>query len=282
MFAIAPCKSYFAATAIACLVLGASPDVFAQVNTTPHAPNNSESTENTNLVAELHALRGKVAALEVALEEQHRERYGSQTSSSDSPAQSMKSMGGMGMGMMNGKGDMQGMSQSSDGSSQGMSMGMMDGGMSGMGMMTRGKMGMGMMGRNPAMTASSMSGMSMPSALPGFPGASHIYHIGETGFFLDHPQHITLADEQQQQLNEIKEAALLAVATAERKIEEAEQELWKLTAEASPTVEQIEAKVKEIAQVRAESRIAFIRSVGQAAGVLTQEQRLALIGEVKQ
>ena len=32
-------------------------------------------------------------------------------------------------------------------------------------------MGMGMMGRNPAMGSSSMSGMNMPSALPGFPGA---------------------------------------------------------------------------------------------------------------
>ena len=34
-------------------------------------------------------------------------------------------------------------------------------------------------------------GMSMPSALPGFPGQSHLYHIGATGFFLDHPEHIT-------------------------------------------------------------------------------------------
>jgi len=39
---------------------------------------------------------------------------------------------------------------------------------------------------------------AMPdSALPGFPGASHIYHIGATDFFLDHPEHITLTTEQQ-------------------------------------------------------------------------------------
>ena len=27
---------------------------------------------------------------------------------------------------------------------------------------------------------------AMPSALPGFPGASHLYHVGATGFFLDY------------------------------------------------------------------------------------------------
>jgi Spy/CpxP family protein refolding chaperone len=119
----------------------------------------------------------------------------------------------------------------------------------------------------------------MPSALPGFPGASHLYHIGETSFFLDHSEHITLTDEQQKQLNEIKESAFLATATAERKIDEAEQELWTLTAEAEPDIEKIEAKTKEIAQLQVDNRIAFIRAVGNAANVLNDEQRKSLVGE---
>jgi hypothetical protein len=50
-----------------------------------------------------------------------------------------------------------------------------------------------------------MTNMAPQSALPGFPAASHIYHIGATGFFLDHAQHINLSAEQQVQLNKIKE-----------------------------------------------------------------------------
>ena len=182
---------------------------------------------------------------------------------------------------------MQGMSQDSDSQMSGMGMGMMGQGMGGMEMMSKmkGKKGavgmMGMMGMNPAMSSDSMAGMDMPSALPGFPGASHLYHIGETGFFLDHPEHIALTDEQQKKLNSIKESSLLATSTAERKIAEAEQDLWKLTASAEPDIKKIEAKAKEIAQLQVETRIAFIRSVGEAASVLTKEQRQALIGEGK-
>ncbi len=134
---------------------------------------------------------------------------------------------------------------------------------------------------NPAMSSDSMAGMDMPSALPGFPGASHVYHIGQTGFFLDHPEHITLTDEQQKKLNSLKESSLLATSTAEREIAEAEQELWKLTAADEPDIKKIEAKAREIAQLQVKNRIAFIRSVGEAANVLTKEQRQALVGESK-
>ena len=196
---------------------------------------------------------------------------------------SMKKMGGMSMGMMSG---MKGMSEDSDSEMSGMGMGMMGKGMGGMGMMSmmkgkKGMMGMGMMGMNPAMSSDSMAGMDMPSSLPGFPGASHVYHIGQTGFFLDHPEHITLTDEQQKKLNSIKESSLLATSTAEREIAEAEQELWKLTAADEPDIKKIEAKAKEIAQLQMKTRIAFIRSVGDAANVLTKEQRQILVGEQK-
>jgi Spy/CpxP family protein refolding chaperone len=139
-----------------------------------------------------------------------------------------------------------------------------------MGMM--GMMGMGTMGQK------GMDKMQMAAALPGFPGASHIYHIGATGFFLDHPEHITLTTQQQIDLNHLKEKALLDKSTADRKVEQAEQELWMLTASDQPDAGKIEAKVQEIEKVRADQRLAFIRAVGEAAKVLTDEQRHVLLG----
>jgi Spy/CpxP family protein refolding chaperone len=123
--------------------------------------------------------------------------------------------------------------------------------------------------------------MKMASALPGFPGASHIYHIGATDFFLDHPEHITLTAEQQRKLNGAKQKALTAKASAQRKIDEAEQQLWELTAADEPDAAQVQAKVQEIEKLRGEQRLAFIRAVGEAAKTLTDEQRQALLGNAK-
>jgi hypothetical protein len=120
--------------------------------------------------------------------------------------------------------------------------------------------------------------MAMPSALPGFPGASHIYHIGATGFFLDHAEHITLTLEQQTTLSQKKEQALLQQAELQRKIAQAEQELWVLTAADQPDAATIEQKVQEIARKQGEQRLAFIRAVGEAAKVLTDDQRKQLTG----
>ncbi len=147
----------------------------------------------------------------------------------------------------------------------------------GMGMMTMDKMEMaGMMG---------MGGMggaapgAMPqSALPGFPGASHLYHLGATGFFLDHTQHIALTTEQQAGLNKAKEQALLAKSTADRAKEQAEQELWMLTAADQPDAMKIEAKLAEISKLTANERFAFIRAVGEASKLLTDPQRQSLTG----
>lgn len=129
-----------------------------------------------------------------------------------------------------------------------------------------------------AALAQDQAGIAMPSALPGFPGTSHLYHVGSTGFFLDHPQHITLSIEQQKRLHPIKELALLDKQSAERKVQEAEQQLWKLTAVEQPDVAQIEMKVREIEKLRADQRLAFIRAVGEAAKVLTEEQVKILLG----
>lgn len=157
--------------------------------------------------------------------------------------------------------------------------------MSGMGMMSGDGMGgMGMNMGNDSKKSMSMMGQNkgmgqMPiSALPGFPGGSHIYHIGSTGFFLDHPQHITLSLEQQTTLNSIKEKSMLGQTTFDRWIDAGEQELWVLTSAEAPEAAKIEAKVRETEKLRGDKRIAFIRDVGQAAGVLTEKQRKTLIG----
>lgn len=121
---------------------------------------------------------------------------------------------------------------------------------------------------------------AMPqSTLPGFPGASHLYHIGATGFFLDHPEHITLTTEQQISLNKMKEQALLRKNSSDREIADSEQELWQLTGSDQPDAAKIEGKVRDIERKRADARLAFIRSVGDAANVLTDEHRKILVGQ---
>ena len=123
-----------------------------------------------------------------------------------------------------------------------------------------------------------MGAMGMATSLPGFPGISHLYHIGAEGLFLNHVEHITLSADQRRKLNKIKEKALLDGSSHERKVEEAEQELWELTASDTPNAAAIEAKVREIEKLRGDQRLAFIRAVGEAAKVLTDDQRRALAG----
>jgi hypothetical protein len=135
---------------------------------------------------------------------------------------------------------------------------------------------MGCMGDS--MQKPSMKKMAPNSRLPGFPGASHLYHIGATGFFLDHPQHITLSTQQQSALNRIKEKALLDRANFNRRIEDNEQMLWTLTAADSPDATKIDSKVRAIEKLRSDQRLAFIRAVGEAGKVLTVNQQAALLG----
>ena len=91
-------------------------------------------------------------------------------------------------------------------------------------------------------------------------------------------RHITLSQEQQTKLNQIKQQSLAGQATYDRWIAEAEQELWILTSSDAPDVVKIEAKVREVEKLRGDKRIAFIRAVGEAAQVLTGEQRQTLVG----
>lgn len=259
---------------------------------TTHKHSGQSTDAGNDLPAQLMELRAKAAALEAALEK----RYPGTVRKDATPGKGMGMTGssGMGMGMMRGGDDaemaemmrmmrtvieMKMMQMKNKGMMRGMSGMQGDMATAGEGMQM---MGGGMMrGRGMQMMGSMMnetSGMQTPSALPGFPGASHIYHIGATGFFLDHPQHVQFTSEQQTALNGIKEKALLKQATMQRQIESAEQELWTLTASDEPDAKKIDAKVREIDKLRGDQRIAFIRAVGEAANVLTAEQRQVLVG----
>ena len=148
---------------------------------------------------------------------------------------------------------------------------------------------MGMMNQMMGMGAMPPGSQSMPasppkipqSALPGFPGVSHLYHIGSTGFFLDHAEHISLSTDQQAALNKIKEQALAAKTSADRQIEQAELEMATLTSVDQPDITKIEAKVRNMEKLRTDERLAFIRAVGEAANLLTDDQRKILTGAMQ-
>lgn len=229
------------------------------------------SAGDADLAHQLSAMRDKVSRLEAQLGQ----AQGPSQENSEMPMPEQSSTSGMssmgmkgGMGMMNmGGGSMAASSETTDG---GMGMG-------GIGMMQMGKMKMAsMMGKSPMMGG--MQGMTDSAPLPGFPGASHLYHLGATGFFLDHGSHISLTTEQTAALNKIREKAALATSESDRAIEEAEEKLWKLTSSGQPDISAIQSKVEEISKLQANKRIAFIRSIGEAAKLLTEDQRKSLTG----
>jgi hypothetical protein len=255
-------------------------------------PADKAADPNKELLEQIKLLQAKVTRLEAAV-------------AKIAPPAGGGGMAGMGGGASGGAGggmggmmDMDGMMGGMGGKKKAMAggagggMGMMDmdgmGGGAGGGMagMSGGGGGMGMMDDMDMMGMGSMGGakgkkMKMTAALPGFPGASHIYHIGATDFFLDHPEHITLSTEQKTKLGQMKQKATTEKATAQRKVEEAEQQLWELTAAEQPDAAKIEAKVREVEKLRGDQRLAFIRSVGESAQVLTDEQRKILLGQAQ-
>ncbi len=155
------------------------------------------------------------------------------------------------------------------------------GGMMGGDMMDMMKM-MGMTNMPAASPAMAPAQVAMPqSALPGFAGVSHLYHIGATGFFLDHAQHINLSADQQTALNTMKQQALAAKSSSDQQIEQAEQEIGKLTSANQPDATLIEKKVRDIEKARVDERLNFIRAVGESAKLLTDDQRKILIGTMQ-
>ena len=180
-------------------------------------------------------------------------------------------------------GSMGGQSNNSMSGSSGMS-GNSSGGMGGMSGSSSGGMGggccMGSMGQSPGAGATGTSGMSMQTSLPGFAGASHIYHVGATGFYLDYADKLGLSTQQRTSLNDLKQRALVDQSNQQRKIDEAEQALWLLTAADQPDATSVEAKIREVEKLKADQRLDFIRAVGEAAKVLTDDQRKMVLGMV--
>ena len=135
----------------------------------------------------------------------------------------------------------------------------------------------GMMGQ---MGVAGAASTPMPSALPGFPGASHLYHVGATGFFLEYSAALKLTMDQQAALNAVKETSIANQASAQRQIDQAEQELWILTSSDQPDSRAIETKLRAIEKLKSEQRIAFIPSVSEAARMLSADQRGILLGTI--
>ncbi len=53
-----------------------------------------------------------------------------------------------------------------------------------------------------------------------------------------------------------------------------------LTSSDAPDAAKIEAKIRQIEKLRSDKRIAYIRAVGEAASVLTDEQRQSLVANL--
>lgn len=283
-------RSKYSAVALGAALLGflVAWPVFAagqdKKDPAPHAAAGQPADANKDLAEQIKLLNAKVARLEAALAKTAPAAGGAMpgmAAGGKKPAMGMMDddmMGGMGGKKMGGKKPAMGM-MDDDMMMAGMkddAMGSMAGGGGGMMMMDdMDMMGMGSMGGPKGKK------MKMTAALPGFPGASHIYHIGASDFFLDHPEHITLSTEQKTKLAQMKQKATTAKASAQRKIEEAEQQLWELTGSDQPDAAKMDAKVREIEKLRGDQRMAFIQSVGEAAQVLTDDQRKILIGQAQ-
>jgi len=288
--------SFVASCLIVVVSIATVPALFA-AQSADHTMPTQGGNQDQQLAKQLEELRAQVARLQQSLDQQRQSQQPAMPPMGQSPSPGMRmdddmgrmsqgamNMGEMGrrsdccMGMDMHKGEMgmppEGMK---------MPMEMMDDmrrmrGMSGASAPntggTPGGPGMNMGGMSPMPSASASRSMS---SVPGNPGASHIYHIGSTGFFLDQAQ-ISLSGNQQTALNRIKERALLERGDAERRLEQAEQELWALTGAEQPDATRIQAKAREIEQIRTNQRLAFIQAVGEAAKLLTAEQRGQLLG----
>jgi len=251
--------------------------------------------QNKKLMNQITELRAQVAKLQAAVQQ-----TGPTKTASGSSRRKMSSGNAKAVAMMDDQGEMGSMAPGGNGGTApdaGSATGMMDD-QSEMGSMTPGGNGgtasstggatsgccvgeMGAMTAGMARPDGGMGGMNGPSStIPGQLGTSHLSHIGSTGFFLDHPEHITLTADQKMTLTRLKERTFLDRATKQRRIDQAEQELYTLTGAEPPDNDQIQAKITEIEKLRADQRIAFIHAVREAAQVLTDEQQKALLGQL--
>ena len=264
---------------ILCLAVASAgaqiPDPAAPHGNTAADSARMSATDTSNMQQEVARLREQVRQLEQRMQTMPSSRMQQSGGINMSGCQgagckTQRAQSAMSMGMMDDDMPM-GDPAMSGGASSGGSMGMME--------MMRSRMsGHDMMGMGAMGGMKSNAAMATPSALPGFPGQSHLYHIGATGFFLDHPRHIALTTEQQRMLGQHKQQSLLKQGELQRQIDAAEEKLWQLTGADQPQIGSIEKQVRDIERLRADQRMAFIRSVGEAARVLTDQHRQQLTG----
>jgi Spy/CpxP family protein refolding chaperone len=267
------CANVSAILGVCVLLLLRGPAVFAQAPAPAPAAQQvmtDAADQNKQLADQITELRAQVARLEAAVHE-----TGPGKKVNPKPPMKMSPSANNGMGMMDDKSEM----------SMPPEKGAMTGGSAAMGMKNdQGEMGRMSPGENAAMSAvpppaGGMATMSGPSsATQGHGGASHLYHIGSKGFFLNQSRHITLSPDQNLTLNLVKKNAMLNRASEQRSIDQAEQELYALTGTNQPDETRIEAKIVDIEKLRADQRMRFIRAVADASNVLTPEQRTALRG----
>ncbi len=131
-----------------------------------------------------------------------------------------------------------------------------------------------LLGLPPAPATSASTG-GLPAAL----GAPHIYHLAAETFFLDQAAAIALTIEQQKKLTALREKSMIAYATTQRRVDQGEQDLWVLSSAEAPDIAKIEQKIGEITHLAGEQRMAFVRTVGEAVGVLSDVQRRAVAAQ---
>ncbi len=232
------------------IAFGGTPVYSQGMGMKKHSPPESKQT----MTDQISEIRSKLFRLETALEKKHQGKSGVPPAMANK--RGMKKIGPMGKMKPRGM---------SGGSMQKMlSMTKPGGKMIGM-------MGMKMMGQ---MNKNAF----LPSSLPGFPGVSHIYHMGSSGFFLDHSDHIRLTIQQKTKLNQVKERATLDNAAQDRKAQQLEQDLWVLTSSDQPDIKKVDEKIRAIERLKGNMRLAFIQAVGKAAKILSSEQLELLKG----
>jgi len=135
------------------------------------------------------------------------------------------------------------------------------------------KMGMSnmsMMGQPPIEQTQGVT--SADTGLPGYVNVPHLYHFGESEFFLDNSAHLGLTKNQIDQLKGIQSQwqNQQKMMISERNIHE--QRLWELTAMGQPDYKSIHETVMAIESINSDLRLTFIKQVGQAVTVLTAQQ----------
>ncbi|WP_299975587.1 hypothetical protein [uncultured Pseudoteredinibacter sp.] len=177
---------------------------------------------------------------------------------------------GMNMGKSMGMGKGMKMDMSAPMSMQGMQKDkMMMGKCKGM-MCKMGMKNMSMMGQPPKDQAPGTT--NTETSLPGYVNVPHLYHIGESEFFLDHSAHLDLTQNQIDQLKAIQSQWQSQQNTIISERDSHEQRLWEFTAMGQPDYKAIQETVMAIESINSKLRLIFIKQVGQAVTVLTAQQ----------